>query len=66
MPTKHLTRQQLGELTGWAFQSFYSKPGRIERILNGYTSPLVRMKFESFKSNAAKYEKNAAQGEAAI
>ena len=66
MPTKYLTRQQLGELTGWAFQSFYSKPGRIERILNGYTSPYVRMKFESFKSNAAKYEKNAAQGEAAI
>jgi len=66
MPTKYLTRQNLGELTGWAFQSFYSKPGRIERILNGYTSPYVRMKFESFKSNAAKYEKNAAQGEAAI
>src|SRR6185369_3041017 len=39
MPTKHLTRQQLGELTGWAFQSFYSKPGRVERILNGYSSP---------------------------
>ena len=45
MPTKHLTRQQLGELTGWAFQSFYSKPGRIERILNGYSSPYVKMKF---------------------
>ena len=40
MPTKHLTRQQLGELTGWAFQSFYSKPGRIERILNGYSFAL--------------------------
>ena len=42
MPTKHLTRQQLGELTGWAFQSFYSKPGRVERILNGYSSPYVQ------------------------
>ena len=49
MPTKHLTRQQLGELTGWAFQSFYSKPGRVERILNGYSSPYVKMKFLSFK-----------------
>jgi hypothetical protein len=66
MPTKHLTRHQLGELTGWAFQSFYSKPGRIERILNGYSSPYVKMKFLSFKSNAAKYEKGAAEDAVAI
>jgi anaerobic magnesium-protoporphyrin IX monomethyl ester cyclase len=66
MPTKHLTRQQLGELTGWAFQSFYSKPGRVERILNGYGSPYVKMKFLSFKSNAAKYQKGAAEDAVAI
>jgi radical SAM superfamily enzyme YgiQ (UPF0313 family) len=66
MPTKHLTRQQLGELTGWAFQSFYSKPGRIERILSGYSSPYVRQKFLSFKENAAKYEKGAAEDAVAI
>src|SRR5678816_94259 len=41
MPTKHLSRQQLGELTGWAFQSFYGKPGRVDRILNGYSSPCL-------------------------
>jgi anaerobic magnesium-protoporphyrin IX monomethyl ester cyclase len=66
MPTKHLTRQQLGELTGWAFQSFYSKPGRVERILNSYSSPYVKMKFLSFKNNAAKYEKGAAEDAVAI
>jgi radical SAM superfamily enzyme YgiQ (UPF0313 family) len=66
MPTKHLTRPQLGELTGWAFQSFYGKPGRIDRILNGYSSPYVRMKFLSFKNNAAKYEKGAAEDAVAI
>jgi anaerobic magnesium-protoporphyrin IX monomethyl ester cyclase len=66
MPTKYLTRQQLGELTGWAFQSFYAKPGRIDRILNGYSSPYVRMKFLSFKNNAAKYEKGAAEDAVAI
>ena len=66
MPTKYLSRQQLGELTGWAFQSFYSKPGRIDRILNGYTSPYVKMKFLSFKNNAAKYEKGAAEDAVAI
>jgi len=66
MPTKHLTRQQLGELTGWAFQSFYSKPGRIDRILNGYSSPYIKMKFLSFKANAAKYEKGASEDAVAI
>ncbi len=66
MPTKHLTRQTLGELTGWAFQSFYSKPGRVERILNGYSSPYVKMKFLSFKNNAAKYEKGATEDAVAI
>jgi radical SAM superfamily enzyme YgiQ (UPF0313 family) len=66
MPTKHLSRQKLGELTGWAFQSFYGKPGRIDRILNGYSSPYVKMKFLSFKSNAAKYEKGAAEDQVAI
>lgn len=66
MPTKYLTRHQLGELTGWAFQSFYGKPGRIDRILNGYSSPYVRMKFLSFKNNAAKYEKGAAEDAVAI
>jgi anaerobic magnesium-protoporphyrin IX monomethyl ester cyclase len=66
MPTKYLTRQKLGELTGWAFQSFYSKPGRVDRILHGYSSPYVRMKFESFKNNAAKYEKGAAEDKVAI
>jgi anaerobic magnesium-protoporphyrin IX monomethyl ester cyclase len=66
MPTKYLTRQKLGELTGWAFQSFYSKPGRVDRILNGYSSPYVKMKFLSFKNNAAKYEKGAAEDAVAI
>jgi len=66
MPTKYLSRQQLGELTGWAFQSFYSKPGRIDRILNGYSSPYVKMKFLSFKNNAAKYEKGASEDAVAI
>jgi anaerobic magnesium-protoporphyrin IX monomethyl ester cyclase len=66
MPTKYLTRHQLGELTGWAFKSFYGKPGRVERILNGYSSPYIKMKFLSFKENAAKYEKGAAEDAVAI
>jgi len=66
MPTQHLTRQRLGELTGWAFQSFYAKPGRVDRILSGYSSPYVKMKFLSIKNNAVKYEKGAAEDAVAI
>jgi hypothetical protein len=66
MPTKYLSRHELGELTGWAFKSFYSKPGRVERILNGYSSPYVRMKFLSFKENAGKFEQATARDAQAI
>lgn len=66
MPTKYLNRKQVGELTGWAFQSFYSKPGRVERILNGYSSPYVRTKFLSFKKNAVNFEKAAAEDAVAV
>lgn len=66
MPTKYLNRHQLGELTGWAFQEFYRKPGRIERILGGYRSPYVRKKFLSFKENAARFEKAVAEDVQAI
>lgn len=66
MPTKYLSRKQVGELTSWAFQAFYGKPGRIERILNGYSSPYVRTKFLSFKKNAARYEQAAAEDAVAV
>jgi radical SAM superfamily enzyme YgiQ (UPF0313 family) len=52
MPTRYLSREQLGELSAWANKEFFSRPHRIERIRNGYTSPLVRMKFETYQSTA--------------
>jgi radical SAM superfamily enzyme YgiQ (UPF0313 family) len=52
MPTRHLTRQELGKLSAWANREFFSKPERIERIRNGYTSPYVRMKFETYQAAA--------------
>ncbi len=52
MPTRHLSRQELGRLSAWANREFYSKPERIERIRNGYTSPYVRMKFETYQAAA--------------
>lgn len=66
MPTKYLSRQQLGELTGWSFETFYGKPGRIERIMNGYTAPYLRMKFLSVKENATRFAQGASEDAAAV
>lgn len=52
MPTRHLSRKELGELCRWANREFFSRPHRIERLLNGYTSPYPRMKFETYRKAA--------------
>jgi hypothetical protein len=52
MPTRYLSREELGKLSAWANREFYSKPERIERIRNSYTSPYVRMKFETYQAAA--------------
>lgn len=54
MPTRHLSREQLERISSWANREFYSKPERIERVRNGYTSPYVRMKFETYQAAALK------------
>jgi hypothetical protein len=52
MPTRHLSREELGKISAWANQEFYRRPERIERIRHGYTSPYVRMKFETYQAAA--------------
>jgi radical SAM superfamily enzyme YgiQ (UPF0313 family) len=52
MPTRHLSRAELEKISAWANRQFYSKPERIERIRNGYTSPYVGMKFETYREAA--------------
>lgn len=52
MPTRHLSREELGKLSAWANREFYRRPDRIERMRNGYTSPYVRMKFETYQAAA--------------
>jgi len=52
MPTRHLSRKELGDLTAWANREFFSRPHRIERVRTGYTAPYVRMKFETYQSTA--------------
>lgn len=52
MPTRYLSCAQLEKISTWANRQFYSKPERIERVRNGYTSPYVRMKFETYRAAA--------------
>lgn len=52
MPTRHLSREELSKLSLWANREFFSKPSRIKRICNSYTSPYVRMKFETYQAAA--------------
>ncbi len=52
MATRYLSRKELGEISAWANREFFSRPDRIERIQHGYTSPYVRMKFETYSAAA--------------
>jgi radical SAM superfamily enzyme YgiQ (UPF0313 family) len=52
MPTRHLSRQALGDLSAEINRDFFRRPERIERIRNGYSSPYVRAKFETYSSTA--------------
>ena len=52
MPPRYLSREELEKIFAWANREFYRKPERIERIRNDYTSPYVRMKFETYQAAA--------------
>ncbi len=61
--TTYLSREELGKLTAWANEEYYAKPGRIERLLNGYTSPYIRIKTKSWLENISSYSNAASKGE---
>jgi len=52
MPTRHLSRKELGEISTSANRDFFSRPERIERIRNGYSSPYVWKKFATYQAAA--------------
>ena len=52
MPTRHLSRKELGEISASANRDFFSRPERIERIRNGYSSPYVWKKFATYQAAA--------------
>ena len=58
VPTEHLSQEAIGRLGAWALREFYSKPGRVERILhNRIYHPLVGLCFRSYMENMSRFEK---------
>ncbi len=50
MPTRHLSRKELGEISGELNREFFSRPDRIERIRNGYSTPIAWQKFQTYQA----------------
>ncbi len=62
--TKYLSREELGRLAAWSYREFYSKPGRVQRILyDKRFHPLARICSRSFIENASSFARAAEKGE---
>jgi len=62
--TKYLTREDLGRLAAWANREFYSKPGRIQRILYSKNIHLFcRLAARSYVETVDAHARAATKGE---
>ena len=66
MPTKNLTLEDYGRLGSWCMREFFSKPGRIQRIMTSNFDPLAKLCFEDVMRGVSKWEEGAVKGEAHI
>ena len=63
MPTNYLTIQDLGRLGAWCMREFFSKPGRIERIMSSNFDELAKLCFQDVMRGVSKWERGAIEGE---
>ena len=63
VPTDHLSIEDLGRLGAWGMREFYSKPGRIQRILESNFDELGKLCFKDVMSGIGKWEAGAVKGE---
>jgi radical SAM superfamily enzyme YgiQ (UPF0313 family) len=63
IPTDHLTIEDLGRLGAWGMREFYSKPGRIQRILGSNFDELAKLCFKDVMAGVGKWEAGAVKGE---
>ena len=60
IPTNHLSISAIADLGSWAFREFYSKPGRLQRVMHnrGY-DPLVGSCVRDFMQNVGHFQKES-------
>jgi radical SAM superfamily enzyme YgiQ (UPF0313 family) len=63
MPTDYLSVEDLGRLGAWCMREFYSKPGRIQRIMTSNFDPLAKLCFQDVMRGVSKWEEGAVKGE---
>lgn len=66
IPTDHLTTEDLGRLGSWCMREFFSKPGRINRIMESDFEPLAKLCFRDVMDGLNKWEAGATKGEVHI
>jgi radical SAM superfamily enzyme YgiQ (UPF0313 family) len=58
--TKHLTREQLGELAVWANMEFYTRKNRVQRVLESpVLHPFSKAIFQSYMAGMEEYAQKA-------
>jgi len=63
IPTDHLSIEDLGRLGSWCMREFYSKPGRINRIMESNFDQLAKLCFQDVMAGVGKWEAGATKGE---
>lgn len=63
IPTDHLSIEDLGRLGAWCMREFYSKPGRINRIMESNFDTLAKLCFQDVMAGVGKWEAGATKGE---
>ena len=63
MPTENLTIEDLGRLGAWCMREFFSKPGRIQRIMYSNFDQLAKLCFKDVMRGVSKWEEGAVKGE---
>lgn len=66
IPTDYLTTEDLGRLGSWCMREFFSKPGRINRIMESNFDPLAKLCFQDVMAGVGKWEAAATKGEVQI
>jgi len=66
IPTDHLSIEELGRLGSWCMREFFSKPGRINRIMESNFDILAKLCFQDVMAGINKWEAGATKGEAHI